>query len=589
MKILKDKDRSRLIAAARDKIPCDLAVDNAMLVNVITGEIYPASVDVLDGVVVRVREGNTPAALSAKEVFDAKGAYLMPGFIDIHMHVESTMMTPENFGKAAIMCGTTTVFVDPHEIANVMGIEGVRYMVENARYSPVRQLNLAPSCVPSVPGLENAGAVFGPEEVGQILDMPGVVGIAEVMDFPGVINDSPRMHAIVDEGLKRGVLIQGHAQKILGSDLAAYILGGPTDNHSARSAAESNAYLRAGMRINLQSSSLSSGCLPEMLAGISKHRYSDLVSICTDDVHAKDLLETGHINRMFKKVVSLGVKPIDAIRWGTWNAAKDGLLDDVGAIAPGFIADMQLVDELDGRNPFAVFTAGKLVVNEGKLVEDDSAKHHLSFPNTVFLPKIVAEDLLIPCPEQQSAAEVCVIHFTPDGRTKDTPVYEKLPVKNGFIDISGDPDLSFVSVINRHGTGGKSTAVFRKLGLKHGALASTISHDSHNMTVAFRNPEDAILAVEHLQACGGGLCVARDGTILGSVALPVAGLMSQLPCKELVRQMERFEESIALVCESREMMMRITIISLTASACLRISDMGIVNGKTQEFVPLFRQ
>lgn len=588
MKIIKDKDRSRLIAAARDKIPCDLAVENARLVNVITGEIYAASVDVLDGVIVRVREDNTAAALPAKEVFNAKGAYLMPGFIDIHMHVESTMMTPENFGKAAIMCGTTTVFVDPHEIANVMGIEGVRYMVENARHSPVRQLNLAPSCVPSVPGLENAGAVFGPAEVGEILDMPGVVGIAEVMDFPGVINDSPRMHAIVDEGLKRGVLIQGHAQKILGSDLAAYILGGPTDNHSARSAAESNAYLRAGMRVNLQSSSLSSGCLPEMLAGISKHRYSDLVSICTDDVHAKDLLETGHINRVYKKVVSLGVEPIDAIRWCTWNAAKDGLLDDAGAIAPGFIADMQLVDELDGRNPFAVFTAGKLAVNKGKLVEGGAAEQPRGFPNTVFLPKIAVDDLLIPC-QQQSAAEVCVINFTPDGRTTDIPVYEKLPVKNGFIDISGDPELSFVSVINRHGTGGKSTAVFRGLGLKRGALASTISHDSHNMTVAFRNTGDAILAVEHLKECGGGLCVACDGAILGSVALPVAGLMSQLPCEELVRQMESFEDSIGQVCESRDMMMRITIISLTASACLRISDMGIVNGKTQEFVPLFRQ
>lgn len=587
MKILKNKDRSRLISAAKDKIPCDLAIENTQLINVITGEIYPASVDVLDGVIVRVREDCAPAALPAKETYDGKGAYLLPGFIDIHMHIESTMLTPENFGKAAILCGTTTVFVDPHEIANVMGIEGVRYMIENAKYSPVRQFNLAPSCVPSVPGLENSGAEFGPAEVGKILDMPGVVGIAEVMDFPGVINDSPRMHAIVEEGLKRGVLIQGHAQKILGTDIAAYILGGPTDNHSARSAAESNAYLRAGMRINLQSSSLSSGCLPEMLEGIKNHRYSDLVSLCTDDVHAKDLAITGHINRIFKKVVQLGIMPIDAIRWGTWNAAKDGLLDDTGAIAPGYAADIQLVTELDGRNPFAVFAEGKIAVDNGKLVYEAPQRKKLDFPNTVSLPDIDKKNLLIFSPSTEPTVSVCVIHCDSEGKTTDTPMYETLPLKNGFVDISHDKELCFVSVINRHGTGGKSSAIFRNLGLRQGAIASTVSHDSHNLTVAYKKPEDALTAVEYLEKCGGGMCAVDKGVVLGALELPVAGLMSELPCEELVKEIECFEDAVEKVCESRSMMMRIAIISLTASACLRVTDMGIVNGKTQKFVPLF--
>lgn len=587
MQVLKNKDRSRLIAAAKDRIPCDLSIENVKLVNVITGEIYPAAVDVLDGAVVRVRWDGTPAAAPARETFDGKSAYLLPGFIDIHMHVESTMMTPENFGKAAVLCGTTSVFVDPHEIANVMGIEGVRYMIENAAYSPVRQFNLAPSCVPSVPGLERAGAEFGPEEISRILDMPGVAGIAEVMDFPGVIGDTPRMRAIIDEGLKRGMLIQGHAQKILGTDIDAYILGGPTDNHSAKSGAECNAYLRAGMRVNLQSSSLTSLDLGEMLEGIKNHRYNDLVSICTDDVHAKDLLETGHVNRVFKKVVELGVDTMDAIRWGTWNAAQDARMEDAGAIAPGYAADMQLVEALDGRNPFAVFVGGKLVVNKGKLVYGGRKGTDEKFPNTVRLGSVGERDLLIAPPSNATEASVCVIHCDSCGRTADIPVYEKLPVKDGFIDISGDPQLCYVTVLNRHGAGGGGTAIFRGLGLTRGALASTISHDSHNMTVAYKKPEDAIAAVEKLKECGGGMCTVSEGMVLGLLPLPIAGLMSPLPCEKLVPEMELFEKTVAEVCVSGDMMMRIAIISLTASACLRVTDLGIVDGRTQRFVPLF--
>ena len=199
MRVREHRDRTRLIRAAMQEIPCDLTVENVLFVNVITGEVYPASVDVIDGIVVRVREEGQETVCPSKEIYDGKGRYLVPGFIDVHMHVESTMMIPENFGRAAILCGTTSVFVDPHEIGNVLGIPGIKFMIENAKKSPVRQFNLASSCVPSVPGVEQAGASFGAKEIAELLETEGVWGVAEVMDFYNVIHDEKRMHEVVEE------------------------------------------------------------------------------------------------------------------------------------------------------------------------------------------------------------------------------------------------------------------------------------------------------------------------------------------------------------------------------------------------------
>ena len=216
MKLIENKDRSRLTRAALGKIPCDLSIDNVQLVNVLTGEIYPAGVDILDGVVVRVRMHGEACEPAAREQVDGQGNYLLPGFIDVHMHVESTMMVPENFGKAAVVWGTTTAVTDPHEIANVMGIPGVDYMLASARRSPLRIYTLAPSCVPSVPHLEGAGAAFMKEEVAQLLSKDGVIGVAEVMDYIGVIQDDPRMHGIIEAGEEANGFIQGHAPYVMG-------------------------------------------------------------------------------------------------------------------------------------------------------------------------------------------------------------------------------------------------------------------------------------------------------------------------------------------------------------------------------------
>lgn len=588
MRAIPIKDRARLVDAAMQRIPCDLTIKNVQVVNTITGEIYPAEVDILDGIITRVRLEEDKTVMPSIDTFDGGGAYLMPGFIDIHMHVESTMLTPEEFGKTAILRGTTSVFVDPHEIGNVLGIPGVQFMLDNAKRSPVRQFNLAPSCVPAVPGLEGSGAVFGPEDISKILDLDGVAGIAEVMDFIGVYNNAPRMRDIVDEGLRRGVHIQGHATRVVDKELAAYALGGPTNNHSARTTRESTENLRNGIHLNLQNSSLGAGNLPGMLEGFKNHRYTDNVSLCTDDVHAKDLLASGHVNRLMRQVISLGAHVLDAIRWCTYNPAREAGMEDLGGIAPGFAADLQLVEELDGRDPKSVFVGGKLMCKDGKLI-DEKASAPIEFFNTVHIDYITgAEDFELSVPS--SNVKTAVVQCNKEtGVVLPEVIYEELPVNDSLVDIFLDPELCYVTVCNRHGAKDKTTAVFRNLGILSGAIASTISHDSHNLTIAYRNSNDAYIAAKHLRECGGGMCAVLDGKVLATLPLPVAGLMSMLPCAELVKQIDLLEDAVGIVCESRSMMMRIAIISLTATPTIRITDKGLVDGAKQVFLDIFKK
>ena len=588
MRTKKIKDRSRLIKAAMGQIPCDLTISNVQFFNVITGEIYPASVDVLDGFVVLVREEGMEEILPAKTRYDGKGKYLIPGFIDAHMHVESTMMIPENLSRAILPWGTTTICTDPHEIGNVMGLEGVRFMLENAGRSKLRQYVLAPSCVPAVPGVENAGAAFLAKEVGELLDMDNVIGIAEVMDYVGVINDCERMHTIVDEGLKRGAFIQGHAPYCMGRELAAYLIGGPVSDHESVNAAEVRAKLRAGMHVNLRASSLIDS-LSFLVDGCKDHPWRDFVSICTDDVHAKDLLTVGHINKVVGKAVTAGLDGREVIKMATLNAAREYGFDDLGAIAPGYIADIQLIDALDGRRPAAVFVEGELVAEDGIYLGTDHMEREYDLPNTVNMPQITgADSFKLRVPEGFAGNTVTVNVMTPDkgNRILRYTVPTELPVKDGCVDISGDPSLIFVCCANRYGNGGKTIAVYRDFGLEEGALASTVSHDSHNFTVCYRDAEAAYLAAETLRACGGGVCAVRDGKET-HIALPAAGLMSQKPCAEVADEIAAVQEIVDVISGGRLTLLASAVMALPVLPSVVITDMGLVNGADQTFVPVF--
>lgn len=588
MRTRKAKDRSRLIQAAMGQIPCDLTIGNVQFFNVITGEIYPASVDILDGFVVLVREEGQEAVLPSKAYYDGQGRYLIPGYIDTHMHIESTMMIPENLARAILPWGTTTICTDPHEIGNVMGLDGVRFMLANAKKSRLRQYVLAPSCVPAVPGMENAGAEFLAKEVGELLDMDDVIGIAEIMDYVGVIQDSERMRTIIDEGLRRGVFLQGHAPYCFGRELAAYRIGGPVSDHESVNADEVRAKLRAGMHINLRASSLIDN-LSFLVDGCKDQPWRDFVSVCTDDVHAKDLLTVGHINNVVRKAVASGIDGREVVKMATFNAAREYGFDDLGAIAPGYIADIQLVDALDGSRPKAVFTEGVLVAEDGKYLGGDCKTADYDLPNTVNMPQITGPasfELRVPEGYTGDTIRVNVMVSEDGNRILRHVEPVELPVRDGVVDISGDPTLVFVCCANRYGLGGKTIAVYRDFGLRSGALASTISHDSHNFTVSYHDPKDAFRAAEILRACGGGICVI-DGERETHIALPAAGLMSQKPCAEVADEIAAVQSALDVISDGQLTLLATAVMALPVLPSVVITDMGLVNGANQTFVPVF--
>lgn len=582
-------DRQRLIQAALGRIPCDLTICNVRLVNVLTGEIYPAHVDILDGAIARVREGSAPQSFSARQVLDGGGRYLLPGYIDTHMHVESTMLLPQMAARAIVPWGTTTICTDPHEIANVMGEKGVAFMLANGRRAALRQYVLAPSCVPAVPGLETAGASFDREEISRLLDSLDVVGVAELMDFMGVISGSSRMNGIMEEGHRRGVLLQGHAPQVGGDALAAYRIGGPATDHESATAQEIREKLRQGMRINLRASSIVD-CLDELVHGLDGMQFLDRVSICTDDVHAGDLLSKGHVNAIVARLIEGGMPPVQAIRLATLNAAQEYGFDDLGAIAPGYMADMQLVDRLDGGCPYAVFIRGKMVAREGRYLPEDGSDRVDECPDNTMQVKNISgpQDFLVPAEGARDHAQVLVMGRNGQGLCR-SGTWMELPVKDGFLSLEEHPELQFVSVVNRYGSGRKTVAVTRDFGLTEGAIASTVSHDSHNLTIVYRDPASAWACVQALCQTGGGLCAARDGRCISVLPLPVAGLMSLESCETLAPGIRQVEQAMQSLCHKPFSLLDISVYTLPAVPGLVLTDLGLVDSMQQTFVEWIRK
>ena len=583
MKIAVWMDRGKMVRAAMGEIPCDLTVCNIQLVNMFSGEVYPAQVDILDGIIVRVRtEGECPA-LPPERFFDGGGRYLIPGFIDSHLHVESTMMIPENFARAVLPWGTTTIVMDPHEIANVMGIQGVSFMLDNAKKTPLRQFALAPSCVPSVPGVENSGAVFGEEEIARLLDMPDVLGIAEIMNYVDVCQGDARMSLIIAQGLKRNLYLQGHAPRLEGNALAAYLLAGPESDHECRSARECGEKVRQGMHVNLKTSSLSNH-LPDALEGIREHRWHDSVSLCTDDVHAGVIYSEGHLNRVVGKAIEYGAHPLDAIRYASYNAAREYGFEDLGAIAPGYVADMQLVDALDGQRPSHVFCRGQLVAENGRYLGSPCGGG-LRFANTMKLSCLSgAGDFRLKAPALPG--KTLVVYSKYDGPFNKA-FYESLPVEDGYISVRHDSGLAMACVCNRYGLDQRTIVPIRDFGITEGAIATTVSHDCHNLTMIYRDPEDAWIAAKTLKESGGGIAVVLNGRVLASLALPVGGLMSNLPIESLAPQVERVEKAVYDLCAGKSSLLKMSTFALAALPGAIMTDRGVLDGESQTFMPVF--
>lgn len=584
------KDLAALQNAAMGVTKCDLAIQNIKFVNLFTGERYPAVVYVKDGFVCHVDHFcNEADHDKVTEIIDGNGDFLIPGFVDAHAHIESSMCTPRNYARAVLPHGTTTVIIDPHEIANVLGEEGVRYMSDAGDDLPMRQLIDIPSCVPAVPGLETAGAEFDADTVTRLSKLPRVVGLAEVMDFVGAATGDARMTSIIQAARDAGLYIQGHIPADDPRLLSSYLIGGPTTCHETRVGADAVLKLRSGMFVDARQSSISQD-LPEIVPAVSEMRYLDRLSLCTDDREADDIIAIGHMDDVVRKAIQYGLDPVDAIRSATFNPAREARLENIGAIAPGYVADMLLISHLAGDFKVrAVFFGGRMVASEGKLVlpiEDMSFA--IEQRNTMNLPELTVDDFRIPAPDPGAAAvRVNVLSYPSPEILLTEVVEQEIPVTDGALDVSGMDDINYVIIINRYGKNNITRGLIRNFGLKQGANGSTVSHDCHNLAIVYADLNDAFKAYEALRDCGGGMCCVQDGQVT-LLPLPLAGLMSLEPCAAVAANIQQLKEALWTAgMPQPNPMMRITTMALPVIPKAQYSDLGLVDVLKKEFIPIF--
>ncbi|AYW49788.1 adenine deaminase [Tetragenococcus halophilus] len=591
MKKIATQNRRELLKAALGEIKSDLAVKNTRYLNLFTGEEYPATIFIHEGFVVHVEADNLEEGLAnVGEVVDAQGAYIVPGLIDAHMHIESSMLTPRNFAEAVIPRGTTTVITDPHEVANVAGEEAVRYMHDAGLDLPMRQWINIPSSVPAVPGLEEAGATFDESVVDRLANLQNVIGLAEVMDYKGVEQGTDRMMSMIEAAERNDLYIQGHVPDESGRLLSAYAVGGPRTDHETRTSEEAKNKLRAGMYLDARESSMAKN-IAAIWDGIKDFPWRDRLALCTDDREASDLLETGHMNDVVRQMIKNGLPAVEAIRAGSLHVAEEVGVTNLGAIAPGYVADFLLVRDLENFEPEQVYFEGKQVAANGKMVAPIVPKEFdIEKSNTVNVLPLDLEDFQLKTPSKQQNGKIKInVPTYIDYEGSITELHEEEHViKDGVIDISEDPDLAYVITVNRYGKTNKTVGLIRHFGGVEGAVGSTIAHDHHNMMIVYRYPEAAKRVYEALVTCGGGISCSGKEKLLQTLALPVFGLMSNKSCFDTAEEGERMKETLKSIgLNTLNPLLRIVTLGLTVIPKFKYSDLGLVDVLESQLIPVF--
>lgn len=568
-----------LLAVARGDAPADLLLAGGRVVNVFTGEIAPANVAVHMG-----PEGGRIAGVGdyadAKQVVDVSGSFIAPGFIDAHMHVESTMLPPSEFVKLAVPHGTTGAVFDPHEIANVLGLAGIRYLMEDAEGLPFNAMWALSSCVPAS-HLETSGARLEAADLEPLFDDPRVVALAEMMNFPGVVQGRAEVLAKVDLGLRRRV-VDGHAPGLTGKALQAYAAAGITSDHECTTREEAIEKLRLGMRVFIREGSAARNL--EALLPAVKEGTRHLFSFCTDDRHPADLKAEGHIDHVVRRAVALGMEPAAAIAMGSINTARHYRVRDIGAVAPGYYADLIVFDDLRDIRPRRVWFHGLLVAEDGKYISRPPARAALRPPASPvrLAPGLSEESFRV---RSRGGSRIRVIGMHAHSLVTDA-LDRPARVESGLIVADAARDVLKLAVIERHnGTGNIGLGFVHGFGFKEGALASTVGHDSHNLAVVGAGDGDMLVAARALEASGGGQCVARGGKVLALLPLPIAGLMSDRPAEEVIRQQKLLlEASRAIGCPHADPFMPLSFLPLPVIPKLKLTDMGLVDVEKFELV-----
>lgn len=560
--------QSELIRAAYEG-KNTLVIKNANVVNVFTDEIVRADVAVYEDVIIGV------GSYSGENEIDAGGAYLAPGFIDAHVHIESSMVIPSSFMKVIMPHGTTTVIADPHEIANVAGAAGIRAMYKLTDELPLRVLFMLPSCVPATP-FEHSGAKLVAEDMEQFMHKSRILGLGEVMDANSVINCSQEMLDKLRLFDKRP--IDGHAPMLEGMGLNAYRVAGAFSDHECSTYEEVKQKLATGMNILLRIGSAANN-MDGVLRRIAKEKLPTRnMMFCTDDKHIEDIRREGHINANARMAVAAGIDPIDAIKMASYNAARAYGIRGVGAIAPGYKADMVLLEDLkDFKVKQVISRFGKPYTGEEQIPSPILPPQVF---NSVRLPEISKYDLALRC-----HVSAPVIKMIPHQLVTELVYRDVERDENGcFIPSEGMVKLAVIE--RHHATGSMAVGILEGLGIKHGAVASTVAHDSHNLVVAGDNDEDMLMAIESLRECGGGYSVVSRGVVLARLPLPIAGLMTAAPVNDVLEIQQALLDALYSLGAKRDSdpLIALSFMALPVIPAVKLTDEGLFDAVNFKFI-----
>lgn len=584
----------KLVDCAMGRIPADVVVRNGRWVCVQSGEIVPhTDIAILGERIAFVGADASHTIGESTQVIDAGGRYVCPGLLDAHMHVESGMLTLTEFVRAVAPRGTTGMFIDPHEIANVFGLEGVRLMADEAANQPIHVYVQMPSCVPSAPGMETPGASIGPVEVSEAMKWERIIGLGEMMNFPGVFNSDSMVHAELAETRKANKVIGGHyASPDLGLPFHGYVAGGAEDDHEGTTTEDAVQRVRQGMKVMMRYGSAWHDVAAQVKAVTERGLDTRHFLLCTDDSHSATLVHEGHMDRVVRHAVSQGLPPMLAIQMATINTAVHfGCSRDLGMIAPGRYADLVLVDEIVNFVAQTVIARGKVIAQNGGLIIDlpVHAYPQWALQSVRLLRPLSGEDFILAAGQSNNGKAIANVIGVIENQAPTRHLKMPVRIVNGKVNLDEGEDIAKIALVERHCASGTV-----QVGLVSGfgfntrcAIATTVAHDSHHMIVVGTDDQMMAQAANELAVCGGGQVVIRDGEVIGIVRLPIAGLMSNQRAEVVASEADSVLQGFrACGCSLNNPNMQLSLLALVVIPELRISDRGLVDVTRFEFVPV---